>query len=48
MKTARLFLCLVACLGIPLAENQADADELVRFESVPVKLSPFRIRKAGE
>lgn len=48
MKTSRLFLCLVAFLGVTLAENRAGADELVRFESAPVKLSPFRIRKASE
>ncbi|MDC9832626.1 dienelactone hydrolase family protein [Rhizobium binxianense] len=48
MKTARLFLCLAAFLGVTLAGNPADADELVRFESAPVKLSPFRISKARE
>ncbi|MDR9777136.1 dienelactone hydrolase family protein [Rhizobium hidalgonense] len=48
MKAARLFLCLAAFLGVTLAGKPADADELVRFESVPVKLSPFRIRKAAE
>ncbi len=48
MKTARLIVCFAALLGITLAENPADADELVRFESAPVKLSAFRIRKAAE
>ncbi|ARM87405.1 dienelactone hydrolase protein [Rhizobium sp. CIAT894] len=48
MKAARLFLCLAAFLSVTLAGNPADADELVRFESVPVKLSAFRIRKAAE
>lgn len=48
MKTAGLLLCLVAFLGVPLSANPAGADELVRFESAPVKLSPFRIRKALE
>ncbi|RFB97831.1 hydrolase [Rhizobium leguminosarum bv. trifolii] len=48
MKTARLFLCLAACLSVTLAENPAEADELVRFESAPVTLSAFRIRKAAE
>ncbi|MBY5912942.1 hydrolase [Rhizobium leguminosarum bv. trifolii] len=48
MKTTKLFLCLVAFLGVTLAGNPADADELVHFESAPVKLSPFRISKARE
>ncbi|MGR9245065.1 dienelactone hydrolase family protein [Rhizobium leguminosarum] len=48
VKTTRLFLCLVAFLSAAIAGNQADADELVHFESAPVKLSPFRIRKANE
>jgi dienelactone hydrolase len=48
VKTARLFLCLAAFLGVTLPGNRADADELVRFESAPPKLSPFRIRKAAE
>nr|WP_088931475.1 dienelactone hydrolase family protein [Rhizobium leguminosarum] len=48
VKTARLFLCLFALLGVGLPGNPAKADELVRFESAPVKLSPFRIRKAAE
>lgn len=48
MKTARLFLSFVTFLGVTLGEKTADAEELVRFESVPVKLSPFRIRKARE
>ncbi|MET3757598.1 dienelactone hydrolase [Rhizobium binae] len=50
MKTtvSRLLLCLIASLGIPLSANPAAAEELVRFESAPVKLSPFRIRKALE
>ncbi|PDT13060.1 hydrolase [Rhizobium sp. M1] len=48
VKTARFFLSFVTFLGVTLAENPADAEELVRFESVPVKLSPFRIRKARE
>ncbi|TCA42209.1 dienelactone hydrolase family protein [Rhizobium pisi] len=48
MNTTRLFLGLVAVLGVTLAGNPADADELVHFESAPVKLSPLRIRKASE
>ncbi|WP_434729897.1 dienelactone hydrolase family protein [Rhizobium binae] len=48
VKTAGLLLCLIASLGIPQSANPAAAEELVRFESVPVKLSPFRIRKALE
>ncbi|MBY5760485.1 dienelactone hydrolase family protein [Rhizobium leguminosarum] len=48
VKTTRLFLCLVAFLSVTFAENPAVADELVHFESAPVKLSPFRIRKANE
>nr|WP_210301171.1 dienelactone hydrolase family protein [Rhizobium sp. BK619] len=48
VKTARLFLCLFALLGVGLPGNPAKADELVRFESAPVKLSAFRIRKAAE
>ncbi|MBY5583255.1 dienelactone hydrolase family protein [Rhizobium leguminosarum] len=48
VKTTRLFLCLLAFLSVTFAENPADADELVHFESAPVKLSPFRIRKANE
>ncbi|WET74661.1 MULTISPECIES: dienelactone hydrolase family protein [Rhizobium] len=48
VKTARLFLSFFTFLGVTLAEKPADAEELVRFESVPVKLSPFRIRKARE
>ena len=48
MKTTRFLLCFLACLGATLTGNRADADELVRFESAPVKLSPFRIRKAKE
>ncbi|MGO7154514.1 dienelactone hydrolase family protein [Rhizobium leguminosarum] len=48
VKTTRLFLCLAAFLAVTLAGNPADADELVRFESAPVKLSPFRISKARE
>ncbi|MBB4288858.1 dienelactone hydrolase [Rhizobium leguminosarum] len=50
MKTTvyGLFLCLAAFLAVTLAGNPADADELVRFESAPVKLSPFRISKARE
>ncbi|MDO3434601.1 dienelactone hydrolase family protein [Rhizobium sp. CBN3] len=47
MKTAGFFLCLAVC-GVTLAEKPANADELVQFESAPVKLSPFRIRKALE
>ncbi|ANL45851.1 dienelactone hydrolase protein [Rhizobium phaseoli] len=47
VKTARLFLCLAA-FAVTVPEAPADAEELVRFESVPVKLSPFRIRKARE
>ncbi|MBB4194931.1 dienelactone hydrolase [Rhizobium aethiopicum] len=31
-----------------MSADPADADELVRFESAPVKLSAFRIRKAAE
>ncbi|MBY5541014.1 dienelactone hydrolase family protein [Rhizobium leguminosarum] len=48
VKTTRLFLCLVAFLSVTFAENAAVADELVHFESAPVKLSPFRIRRANE
>ncbi|WP_037172189.1 dienelactone hydrolase family protein, partial [Rhizobium sp. Pop5] len=48
MKTMRLFLGLVAVLGVTFTGNQVDADEVVHFESAPVKLSPFRIRKASE
>ncbi|EJC79986.1 dienelactone hydrolase-like enzyme [Rhizobium leguminosarum bv. trifolii WSM2297] len=48
MKTAGFVLCLAAFLGVTLPANPADADELVRFESVPAKLSPLRIRKAAE
>ncbi|WP_113542615.1 dienelactone hydrolase family protein [Rhizobium leguminosarum] len=48
MKTTRLFLCFIAFLSVTLAGNPADADELVHFESAPVKLSPFRISKARE
>ncbi|RUM26240.1 dienelactone hydrolase family protein [Rhizobium vallis] len=48
MKTSRRFLGLVAVLSATLAGNPAAADELVHFESAPVKLSPFRIRKANE
>ncbi|MDC7743456.1 dienelactone hydrolase family protein [Rhizobium binxianense] len=50
MKTTvyGLFLCLAAFLAVTLAGNPADADELVHFESAPVKLSPFRISKARE
>lgn len=48
MKTAKLFLCFLAFLGVTLAGNRAGADELVRFESAPVKLSAFRIRIARE
>ncbi|MCW1410637.1 dienelactone hydrolase family protein [Rhizobium sp. 1AS11] len=48
VKTTRLFLCLVAFLSAAIAGNRADADELVHFESAPVKLSPFRISKARE
>ncbi|WP_176439501.1 dienelactone hydrolase family protein [Rhizobium esperanzae] len=47
VKTARLLLCLVA-FAVAVPEAAATAEELVRFESVPVKLSPFRIRKARE
>ncbi|TLX13026.1 dienelactone hydrolase family protein [Rhizobium sp. MHM7A] len=48
VKTAGLLLCLVAFLGLPMSGNPAGAEELVRFESAPVKLSAFRIRKALE
>ncbi len=48
MKTAGLLLCLVALLGVTVPGIPANAEELVRFESAPVKLSPFRIRKALE
>ncbi|XXA96179.1 dienelactone hydrolase family protein [Rhizobium sp. YTUHZ044] len=48
VKTAGLLLCLVTFLGVPFCAAPADAEEVVRFESAPVKLSPFRIRKALE
>lgn len=43
-----LLLCLATFIGVHMSANPADAEELVRFESAPVKLSPFRIRKALE
>ncbi|MBX5130136.1 dienelactone hydrolase family protein [Rhizobium lentis] len=45
---SRLLPCLVAFLGVLSSEHPANAEESVRFESTPVKLSPFRIRKALE
>lgn len=48
MKVVRFCFCLTACLGIAAEAGPAYADELVRFESAPVKLSPLRIRKAAE
>jgi len=48
VKVVRFCVCLTACLGIAAPAGPAYADELVRFESAPIKLSPFRISKARE
>ena len=48
MQIARFCFCFAICLGIVPQAGPVYADALVRFEGAPVKLSPFRIRKAKE